>query len=93
MPMQAQISDEEAKAVIATMDKLEPRIHKFIQRKVTAKGPTVGLSIAVNMATTLMTISILIIEASGGDIEQFFQTLMEATREKYDHAKKESQVH
>jgi hypothetical protein len=92
MPMQTQISDEEAKAVIATMEKVEPRLHKFIQRKVT-KSPTVGLSIAVNMATTLMTISILIIEASGGDIEQFFQTLMEATREKYDQAKKESQVH
>ena len=93
MPMQAQITDEEAKAVMASMNKLEPRLHKFIHRKVMSKGPTVGLSIAVNMATTLMTISILIIEASGGDVEQFFKTLMEACREKYEIAKKESQVH
>jgi len=93
MPMQAKISDVEAQAVMSTMDKLEPRLHKYIHRKVMAKGPTVGLSIAVNMATTLMTISILIIEASGGDVEQFFKTLMEACREKYEIAKKESQVH
>lgn len=87
--MQAPVTDQEAERIIGLMNRVDPKLHRFIMRRM-AESPSIGLSIAVNMATTLMTIAILIIERSGGDVENFFKILMEQVREKYEVAKKEA---
>lgn len=87
MPMPKGISEQEGVKIIETMNKLEPLLHKYIMRHMVKSSPTVGLSIATNMATTLMTICIIIVEKSGGDVQSFIDTFMGATNEKYQIAK------
>ena len=70
------------------MLRLEPFLHNLIIRKLKHHNPTVALSVATNMATTLLTMAIMMVEKNGGDIDSFLNIFMETTYANYQVKKK-----
>ena len=65
------------------MIRAEKILQAFLSRTTDRDGPMVALSVASNMATTLMAVSMLMVERSGGSIPLFMSRVMEECAHKY----------
>ena len=81
------MEDKEMERVVYLCRRLEPIIHKFITGMLEKDGPNVSISVVSNVATTFMAQAIAMIEARGGDVDQFVKVLMHETKGKYDVAR------
>ena len=86
MPMPEKI-DQYADFIVKLMTKIDPLLHRYIQAKVIKHGPTVGVSLCMNMATSLMIIGMTITELCGGDPKKFLDVFWVAVTENYDDDK------
>lgn len=78
------MEDEEIKRVVDICQRLEPILHRFIEGLVTRDGANVTISVISNLGTTFMAQAITMIEARGGDVDQFVKILMVEVKNKYD---------
>ena len=86
MPMSEKI-DRDADYIVKLMTKIDPMLHRFIEAKVLSSGPTVGVSLCMNMATSLMITGMTITELCGGDPKKFLEVFVAAVTENYDDDK------
>lgn len=68
------------------LKRVDPIIQKYFHQIMDKHGHDVCLSVAANISTTLMTLSILIEERRGGDIDPFMHIMMKEVKHKFDNA-------
>ena len=68
------------------LKKVDPLIQRYFHQIMDRHVHDVCLSVAANISTTLMTLSILIVERRGGEIDPFMHIMMKEVKHKYDNA-------
>lgn len=81
------MDDKEMDRVMHICRRLEPIIQKFIISLLDKDGDNVAISVVSNISTSFMAQAITMIEAKGGDVDQFVTILMHETKNKYTAAK------
>lgn len=77
---------EDVKKVGEILERLDPIVNRFFHQMMDRHGHDVCLSVAANISTTLLTLSILIIERRGGDIDPFIKLMLAEVKSKFDNA-------
>ena len=78
--------DKEAQKSKEILDRVAPIIHSYLEKTLRQHGGTVSLSVAANIATSLMAYCLTLVESHGGNVDGFALILMQETKEKYDVA-------
>lgn len=81
------MDEDEIDSVVAICRRLEPVIHRFVERLMDRNGLDVSISVISNLATSFMAQAITMVETKGGDVDQFVKILMHETKIKYESAK------
>jgi len=77
---------EEAELVKEILERVDPMIHRRLNKLIEQHGINVGLSVVTNMATSFVALAVMIVERHGGNVDEFMSVLLSETREKYDLA-------
>jgi len=78
--------EEEIKIVKELLERLDPVIHRQLNKVFAKHGTNVGLSLVTNMATSFIALAVMIVERHDGDVDEFMSVLLHETKEKYDIA-------
>lgn len=78
------IEDEVAK-VAEIMKRLDPVITKFLTNTVKDHGPNVSVSVGINIATSMIATSLMLLHEKGADVDAFMEVVLKEIRHKYDH--------
>lgn len=81
------MEDKDIERVTQILQRLDPIVNRFISNMLDKDGDTVAISVVSNLATTFMAHAIIMIEARGGDVDQFVKVLMHETKNKYEVAR------
>lgn len=86
------MEEDEVQRVVSVCRRLEPIINRFVCRLIEKDGANVSISIISNLATNFMAQAITMVEARGGDVDQFVKIMMVETKNKYDVASAQVQT-
>lgn len=78
------IEDEVAK-VGEIMKRVDPLITKYLANTIKQHGANVGMSVGINMATSMIATSLMLLNHKGADVDAFMEVVLREIRHKYDH--------